>query len=126
MAEREMSVYLNEDFHAYKQIKALQSIQATDFELIEVLGDNNDEIVAHSNTYENKIQTLKAFIIRRRDKKEKMFMKLPSDIRVVMDMHYLAYKTLEEIAEELNYHVSSVKRKHITGLELLSKGENDG
>ena len=67
MAEREMSVYLNEDFHAYKPIKALQRIQATDFELIEVLGDNNDEIVAHSNTYENKIQTLKEIYGRIRE-----------------------------------------------------------
>lgn len=125
LKEREMSVWLNEDYHAYNQMKALKAIQNTDYQLIKDFGDRNDEIIAHSNTYENKINTLEAFIIKRREKKEKMFMVLPSDVRAVMDMHYLAYKTLEETAEELNYHVSSVKRKHISGLEQLCRGNTE-
>ena len=39
-----------------------------------------------------------------------------------MIMHYLSYLTFEEISERLNYHVSSVKRKHIYGLEILCEG----
>ena len=123
--EREMSIWLNEDYHAFNQMKALKAIQETDHRIVKEFGDRDDELISRSNTYENKINTLETFIIKRREKKEKMFMSLPSDVRAVMDMHYLAYKTLEETAEELNYHVSSVKRKHIAGLEQLCRGNTE-
>lgn len=123
--EKEMANWLNEDYHANNQVKALVAIQNADYELIRTLGDGSDEIIAHSNSFENKINELKSFIIIRRNEKEQMFRNLPVDVKPIMEMHYLGYLTFEKIAEKTNYHVSTVKRKHISGLHLLC-GDNNG
>lgn len=122
MQEREMSAWLNEDYHAYNKIKALESLQSTNLEMIKEFGDKNDELIIQANSQQKMIDELKDFIIMRRQKKEKMFEKLSDELQEVMIMHYLSYLTFEEISERLNYHVSSVKRKHIYGLEILVEG----
>ena len=127
MPEREMSVWLNEDYHAYNKIKALESLQDTNIELIKTFGDQNDELLMQTNKQVEMIADLKDFIIERRKKKEMMFDKLSDELQEVMIMHYLSYLTFEEISERLSYHVSSVKRKHILALEILCKGsESNG
>lgn len=119
MEEREMSAYLNEDYHAYNEVKAMTSVQKTNFELISAIGDKNDELVAQINTYDAKIKELNEFIVQRRAMKDDAFSGMPESIRSVMQMHYLSYMTFEQIAEELSYHVSSVKRNHIAGLQYM-------
>lgn len=126
MAEREMSAWLNEDYHAYNECRALIEIQKTNFEIANVIGDMNDDLLMQTNSFENKINDLKQFIFMRRNKKTEMFSELPADIEAVMNMHYMSYKTFEEISEVLNYHVSSVKRKHLMGLEMLTGGTENG
>lgn len=121
MHERELTVFLNEDYHAYNEVKALTSVQNTNFQLIADLGDAYDELLAQINTYDEKITKLKALIMERRLWKEKCFADMPEGVRSVMEMHYLSYMTFEKIAEELSYHVSSVKRAHLSGLEHVSK-----
>lgn len=120
MQERELTVYLNEDYHAYNQVKALTSVQKTNFQLIADLGDSNDELLAQINTYDDRIVKLKELIMERRIMKEDMFREMNENIKSVMQMHYLSYMTFEEIAEELHYHVSTVKRAHLSGLEFVA------
>ena len=131
----EKIAWLNRAFYAEKKVKALESIRKRDRERTQQISANyegNDKgksdgrkngveealmMLAESDEkYDN---ALHHYSMLRREI-ETAIESLPDDELETIFMYlYLDYKTMEQIAELMNYSKISIQRKHKKGIEKL-------
>lgn len=118
--EIELVEWFKEDFYWYNELKALQSLQERDLELVQRMGDLDGTIREQITDAENKIADYSRKITNRRRYKRELFAALDTDVKTIMEMRYLSYCTWEDIANNLECSYQSVLRKHNKGIVLLN------
>ena len=132
----EKIAWLNRAFYAEKKVKALESIRKRDRERTQQITANyegNDKgksdgrkngveealmMLAESNEkYDN---ALHDYSVLRREIESAIENLHDDELETIFMYRYLDYKTMEQIAELMNYNERTIIRKHKAGIEKLS------
>lgn len=132
----EKIAWLNRAFYAEKKVKALESIRKRDRERTQQITANyegNDKgksdgrkngveealmMLAESNEkYDN---ALHDYSVLRREIESAIENLHDDELETIFMYRYLDYKTMEQIAELMNYNERTIRRKHHSGIEKLS------
>lgn len=131
----EKIAWLNRAFYAEKKVKALESIRKRDRERTQQITANyegNDKgksdgrkngveealmMLAESNEkYDN---ALHDYSVLRREIESAIENLHDDELETIFMYRYLDYKTMEQIAELMNYSKISIQRKHKKGIEKM-------
>lgn len=132
----EKIAWLNRAFYAEKKVKALESIRKRDRERTQQISANyegNDKgkssgrkngveealmMLAESDEkYDN---ALHDYSLLRREIETAIESLHDDELETIFMYRYLDYKTMEQIAEIMNYNERTIRRKHHSGIEKLS------
>lgn len=137
MADREIKMieWLKRVFYAEKKIKTLELLliqckeKATGLSRIENINDSGHSDT-RMNTTENSLLKL-AEMEQKYSREKTELLKISSeisdaisqlhndDLEAVLIHRYLLFNTVEQTAEQLNYSISSIKRKHKIAIKKL-------
>ena len=131
-----ITAWLNRAFHAEKDVNALSSLLKRDRERAEDISANyekNDKgksdsrtngieeaLLMLSETEEKYSKALADYTHCRREIETAIEGLNESDIKSIFKYRYVECKTMKEIAEEMHYDLSTVKRKHRKGVEKIA------
>lgn len=132
----EKIAWLNRALYAEKKVKALESIRKRDRERTQQISANyegNDKgkssgrkngveealmMLAESDEkYDN---ALHDYSMLRREIETAIESLHDDELETIFMYRYLDYKTMEQIAEIMNYNERTIRRKHHSGIEKLS------
>lgn len=131
----EKIAWLNRAFYAEKKVKALESIRRRDRERTQQITasyEDNDKgksdgrkngveealmvLVESDEKYDN---ALHDYSVLRREIETAIESLHDDELETIFMYRYLDYKTMEQIAELMNYSKISIQRKHKKGIEKL-------
>ncbi len=131
-----ITAWLNRAFHVEKDVNALSSLLKRDKERAEDISANyekNDKGKSNSRTNgieeallmlaeteEKYNKTLAEYTHCRREIETAIESLHESDIKSIFKYRYVECKTMKEIAKEMHYDLSTVKRKHRKGIEKIA------
>ena len=129
----EKIAWLNRAFHAEKKVKALGSLLERDKERAKDISANyekNDKGKSDSRTNgieeillllaeseEKHAKALREYVCYRREIRKALEKLHDDELEALFTLRYLNYQTMDEISVEMNYSISSVQRKHKSGIE---------
>lgn len=131
----EKVAYLNRAFYADNKIKALEEVLKKNRSIAERCTasyensggssgshDNSQEKIIHQLCDDNfKIQEELKELMKIRKEIKKAILTLKNDeLETILNMRYLAYKNMTQIAESMNYDRKTIQRKHKIALDKLS------
>lgn len=132
--QKEKILWLNRAFYTKNAIRALECVRIEKKNMAETCGinyENNGGTSGDSSNrqedrlidlceIDNKINKAKQKLIATHTEIESVINKIDNiDLRTVLTYHYLLYMTWENVAEEMNYSVRTVKYKHKKALDLV-------
>ena len=131
----EKIAWLNRAFYAEKKVKALSSLLKRDRERAEDISANyekNDKgksdsrsngieeiLLLLAESEEKHAKALREYVGYRREIRKALEKLHDDELEALFTLRYLNYQTMDEIAVEMNYSISSVQRKHKSGIEKL-------
>lgn len=132
----EMIAWLNRAFYAEKKVKALEALRKSDRERAQRItanyeGNDKGKSDTRLNGTEEALITLAAseekydkalhdYSVLRREIENAIENLHDDELETIFMYRYLEYKTIEQIAELMNYNERTIRRKHIKGIEKLS------
>ena len=137
--QSELVKWLNRAFHAEKKLNALKRLKKRDKERAnDISAGNSGDIKGKSDTRQNNVEKVLITLASSEEKYDK-FLEEYNNLRIEIEkaietLHddeleaifidrYLNYMTMEQIAEEMNYSISTVKRRYNDGIEKLNLNE---
>lgn len=127
--------WLNRAFYAEKKVKALESLKKHDRERAQQItanytsndkgksdGRNNgveEALLVLAESEEKYCKALCYYSVIRREIEIAIGSLNNNELESIFIYRYLEYKTMEEIAECMNYSLSTIKRKHNKGIEKV-------
>lgn len=127
--------WLNRAFHAEKKLKALESLRESDRERTQRITagyERNDK--GKSDNRKNNVEEALITLAGSEEKYDNFLHEYTTvrkeieatienlhdyEIEAIFTYRYLNFKTMEQIAELMNYSVSTVKRRHREGIEKI-------
>lgn len=132
----EKIAWLNRAFYAEKKVKALESLRKRDRERTQQItasygcndkgksdGRKNgveEALMMLAESDEKYDNALRDYTVLRREIESAIEELHDNELESIFVYRYLEYKTMEEIAECMNYNERTILRKHKTGIEKLS------
>lgn len=132
----EKIAWLNRAFYAEKKVKALESLCRRDKERTQQITANYDcKDSGKSDGHKNGVEEALLMLAESNEKYDNAlhdYSKLRREIEAAIEQlhdyelesifvyRYLEYKTMEQIAECMNYNERTIRRKHHSGIEKLS------
>ncbi len=134
--QKKKSQWLNRAFYAEKKVKALELLRKRDRERTQRItanyeGNNKGKSDGRRNGVEEALITLtqsddkydnalRDYIALRREIESAIEELHDDELEAIFMYRYLEYKTMEQIAECMNYNERTIRRKHHYGIEKLS------
>lgn len=132
----EKIAWLNRAFYAEKKVKALESIRKRDRERTQRITANyegkdkgrsdgringvEEALIMLAESDEKYESALHDYTVLRREIQSAIESLHDDELETIFMYRYLDYKTMEQIAELMNYSERTIRRKHFKGVEKLS------
>lgn len=136
MTEEQMAkiAYMNSAFHLDNKVKALEAIRLKNKSIAERCTASYENLGGSSGTHENSqerilhqlcdddikiAEELKKLLECRRDIRKAISKVNNDELETILNMRYLAYMNVQDIADELHYDKRTILRKHLKAIDRV-------